>query len=391
MQLRLTKLATLVSMAAIATPVLATDLRFDGFASFIAGKSINKEHGDNRDEFHGYDDKLSYQDNSLFALQARANLENGLTATAQITAKGKDEYQSKFIWAYLAYELNNEWSVRFGRSRIPFFMYSDYLDVGYAYHWISPPSSVYGLAGFDSTDGIAIDNQTSLGDWVSRLTIMNGRTHQDLAIGGSSANSEIGQLSLASWSMNYDWFTGRIVYANARLTMPFQDLEDGAKTLTDLGVSEKTASKATIDGDPAKFAGIGFSIDREKYLIVGEYTSIHFEDNNLGNPTNQWYLSAGYRLGEVMPYVTYEDMKTKIPHKYAEAILNELPDGIRAAAEPEVNTLFNAFASDYSNYGIGVRYDFHPSAAFKVEYVTQDDRLTHQKPAALAAGVQLTF
>lgn len=393
MSLRLSKLFMALSMAALSLPAQATELRFDGFASFVAGQTANKKSGTDRDEFRGFDDTLGYQDNSIFALQARAALEDGLSATAQVAAKGSEQFQAKFNWAYLTYEINNEWSARFGRSRIPFFMYSDSLDVGYSYHWISPPNTVYGLGGFDSSDGVAIDYLTNLGDWVSRLTLITGRSQLDLNVAGEVVESEISELGLIAWSLNYDWWTMRFVYAKAQINIPLQQLPDAIEEFNDAGLafSDDTVSKALIDFDPAAFAGVGFSIDREKFLIVGEYTQLKFEENILGNPSRQWYLSAGYRMEEFMPYVTYEEIETTVPDKYRNAFINEVPEPFQALATPYVDALFGTQISDATVYGIGVRYDFHPSAALKVEYQQQDDHLTDANPEVLAVAIDLVF
>lgn len=127
------------ALALAVSPAMATELRFDGFASFVAGQALEKDEllvDPNTGEaaFRGYDEKMSFQANSLFAIQVRADLQEKLSATAQIIAKGQNDYEAKFNWAYLAYQLTNEVTVKAGRFRTPLFMYSDFLDVGYAYH-----------------------------------------------------------------------------------------------------------------------------------------------------------------------------------------------------------------------------------------------------------------
>lgn len=198
------------ALALAVSPAMATEIRFDGFASFVAGQVLDKDElvdplTGEEVAFRGFDNRLDFQQNSLFALQARADLQEKLSATAQIVAKGSTDYEAKFNWAYLTYELTNEWTAKLGRQRIPYFMYSDFLDVGYAYHWISPPDTVYNLAGFDSADGVSLEHQTDLGDWTSRLTLMAGRANTTLNTANTSdIDTEISELMTVAWSMNYD-------------------------------------------------------------------------------------------------------------------------------------------------------------------------------------------
>jgi len=192
----------LSALALAVSPAMAAEIRFDGFASFVAGQVLDKDEAEAATSgiMRGFDNKLDFQQNSLFALQMRADLQEKLSATAQVTAKGQDDYNAKFNWAYLSYEINNELTAKAGRQRIPYFMYSDFLDVGYAYHWIAPPYHVYNLAGFDSADALSLDYQTDIGDWVSRVSLLAGRANTTLRVPPSTeeVSSEVADLMLAA-------------------------------------------------------------------------------------------------------------------------------------------------------------------------------------------------
>jgi hypothetical protein len=40
---------------------------------------------------------------------------------------------------------------------------------------------------------------------------------------------------------------------------------------------------------------------------------------------------------------------------------------------------------------LGVRYDFHPSAAFKAQYTSADNKTADRKDSVLVVGVDLVF
>ena len=78
--------------------------------------------------------------------------------TTQFVARGSNAWDLEAEWAYISFDASDERRLLFGRQRAPFYMYSDFLDVSYAYHWIKPPSGVYSLP-FDVFDGINLFEQ----------------------------------------------------------------------------------------------------------------------------------------------------------------------------------------------------------------------------------------
>lgn len=79
---------------------------------------------------------------------------NGLTATTQVLAEGSNDFQMEVEWAYVSYSITPSLIVQTGRLRTPFYLYSSALDVGYTYHWISPPAPVYASAGLTRFEGV---------------------------------------------------------------------------------------------------------------------------------------------------------------------------------------------------------------------------------------------
>lgn len=392
----------LSALALAVSPAMAAEIRFDGFASFVAGQVLDDDEADTSGIMRGFDDRLEFQNNSLFALQVRADLQDKLSATAQITAKGQDDYDAKFNWAYLTYEINNELSAKVGRQRIPYFMYSDFLDVGYAYHWIAPPHHVYNLGGFDSADGLSLDYQTEIGDWLSRVSLMTGRANTSLVLSPSTnrVGSEVSELMLATWSMSYDWLTLRAVYSQAELTI---DLDYDAQVYTPFfeatGITISDASKPDIeiDRDRAQFMGVGFSIDPGKFFVVGELTELDLQESTLQNPSTQWYVSAGYRFGDFTVYGTYEGVESDYNEDgYRNVVANDIeplpvPDFVKAALADGVQEIFEGSLDEETAFSIGMRYNFHKSAAIKAEFTQADNKVADSKPQSIAIAIDLVY
>ncbi len=391
----------------ITVPVYATDINFNGFASFVAGQTLEDDEG----TLYDYDDKMGFQESSQFGLQMRADLQDKLSATAQIVAKGSNDYDAKFNWAYLQYEFNDEWSAKVGRSRNPLFMYSDFLDVGYAYHWITPPGGVYSLGGLDSTDGINISYQTSLGDIVSKATLVGGRINTGSEVSGASTEIEISNQWVFAWSLNYDWFTARVVYSESELTVAPDGFDAVTGALEDLGVSPEDIDNFISQDDKTIFSGIGFSIDYDAFLLVSEFTKIDIADSYLFETSEQWYVSGGYRFGDFMVYLTYEEQEQDYDQDTLTPLLTAVDGalGTTVSADPFVQgsylkglgdlregiqaTMLNATV-ETQTASIGLRYNFHPAACFKVEYLQQKVEASTEgdrDPSAIAMAIDIIY
>ncbi|MCH8538849.1 MAG: OprO/OprP family phosphate-selective porin, partial [Alkalimonas sp.] len=121
-----------------------------------------------------YEKEWNFKPDTKFGLQFRANLMDGLSATAQVVARGADDFDASFEWAYLSYELNDHWTLQAGKKRLPLYYYSDFFDVGYAYLWVRPPADNYTWQIFNYT-GVNAQFNYFVGDWDISGNIYTGR------------------------------------------------------------------------------------------------------------------------------------------------------------------------------------------------------------------------
>ena len=142
------------------------EVHINGFASIVGGKTL-----DDDTTRYGYDNDISFKNESVFALQLSADLQDKLSATAQIVARGNNSFDAEFEWAYLTYEFTDELQLSAGKMRVPFYRYSDFLDVGYAYRWVRPPQSVYSIP-FSTYEGLSLLHTSQIGDWDSTLQVI---------------------------------------------------------------------------------------------------------------------------------------------------------------------------------------------------------------------------
>lgn len=124
------------------------DIRWNGFLNVVAGTL--RDAPDDRDGptrhrvYRNYTDQVSFDEETSAGLQAVKPLDEDMTVTAQLLARGNTEnYATEMRWLYLSWHPTNNDLLRIGRLGTPLYYFSDFLDVGYSHPWVTPPLEVY--------------------------------------------------------------------------------------------------------------------------------------------------------------------------------------------------------------------------------------------------------
>ncbi|WP_440873707.1 porin [Thalassotalea sp. PLHSN55] len=374
------KLTTIALATAFITAPVHAEIMFSGFGQIVAGTTTSSS-----DTLYGYDDNIDFKEGSLFALQASTDLENGLGVTVQLTAKGADDWDPDFKWAYLSYDVNDELRVLAGRQRVPFYMYSDYLDVSYAYPWITPPSGVYDLI-IDTFDGLGAIYTTNFGDVDATFHGMVGRNTDTLELLGDDVKLETNDFVGLASTFTYDWLTLRAAYFVADLSMPIQGLEALSAGWTAAGQAD-VAANTSVNEDSTSFLELGFQVNIDQVIVVGEYTELDIDNSPFG-VTESFYVMAGYQFDTVLVHVTYgaDDDVSDIFTSHIPYGINDSVDFLKAQTEGFVMSQ----NEDQDYITLGLRYDFHDSAALKFEYTDFSDNNASINDAGLLRAAIVT-
>jgi len=360
-------LLTGLSLVNIAT----ADIYFNGFSSIVAGKTLS-----NNDELYQYHDKLNFKNESLFALQATGDVGDGLSVTAQILSRGKDDWKPRFEWAYIGYNASDQLRFLVGRQRAPFYMYSDFLDVSYAYPWITPPAGVYDLI-FDTFDGVAVLYTTALGEFDTNIHVIYGDNTDELTAFSEEVSPDFKNLVGGSVSFNKDWFTFRMAYFSAEMNVPFQQLQPLILGWQQAGFNT-IADRIKIENDRGTFAEVGVQFDYNNYLLIAEYTQLSLDDTPLVEQ-DSYYIMLGKQMGDVLIHFTYgADDNDK-----ADITASVVNNSALAALVNNTRALVNSQKSDSNYITLGAKWDFHESASLKIEYTDFKEDLNSTYNATL--------
>ena len=355
------RLLSITMASALLTSTAQAEIQLSGFASIVAGITTSSD-----ETLYGYDDKFNFNQGSLFALQATSELGDKLGATVQILAKGEGDWEPEFNWAFLSYDATDDLRILAGRQRIPYYMYSDFLDVSYAFPWITPPEDVYS-APYDTFDGLGAIYNISLGNIDATFHGMYGNNNTDVPAGRATVKDMSGLTA----TFNYDWLTLRAAYFS------FNNLSiEGfpLKGLSDEWLAEgytEIAQSIDFFEDKISFSEIGFQMNFDKVSLITEYTELDIGDTLLPD-VKSYYVMTNYRITDtLLIHLTYS-VSEKTGNNYTSDI-SFGPSTTINRLKGTTETISKVQTGENKTVTLGLRYDFHDSAALKFEYTDYSD------------------
>ncbi|CAM5193220.1 hypothetical protein [Alishewanella longhuensis] len=102
---------------------------------------------------------------------------------------------------------------------------------------------------------------------------------------------------------------------------------------------------------------------------------------------NNYYVSVGKRFNSITPYISYEVEDNESRDEIFQPYQATLP----AQLLIPVQGLVRSQARSAKTWNLGARYDFHPSAAFKVQYSSEKNDTSGVRSGLIALGVDLVF
>jgi len=326
------------ALSSLVANINKNTVHVSGFASGAFGIA-NNDAG-----YAGYDSDGSYHQDSLIGVQATFKPSKQLEATIQLVAKGELDWAPKVTAAYLGYTFDNDVKLRAGKIRLPLFMLSDYLDLGYAQPWARSPEEVYGRVPISSFTGVDASYEIELDDSYINLQAFTGNEKMsDESSAGGVGNVEDMVGLVTTW--NDDYWTVRASYTIATV----KDVEFPVVAY-DPDTNQPITALPDITAESGSYASFGVRYEDENWLVMGEATQTrvdgYFSDSNAG------YVTLGYHLNQVMPYVSLARLET-VDNEERESLLSY----------PGASSL----TYQRNAYSVGTRWDIQPGLAMKFD------------------------
>lgn len=353
------------------------DWTVNGYGSLRAG--FLDTDGDNIDLLKFYDEntEVQWDTESLVGVQVNAPLTDNLSFVTQLVAKGADNWDLETKWAYLKYDIDQNYTVKVGRMAMPLFHHSQTEFIGYLHDFGRLPKSVYIGHEFNVIEGIGFDTKHFVGNGMFLRTQWNyGEWDGDLF---QSVTNEFFpasfkrilsfnvELSGDAWKV----FGGKLV-ADNRAEFLDQGIDDLAVPVLDsLGIPLEAARPLLdalyVTDKKVDYQYFGFQFDNDDWNFNGEVSYYGIKDS-IDSYNFAWYLSAGKTVG--LHTVTFHvESYQQPPNGYSQ--LDNVPPPLQPLGEFAIDL----FATrEFKAAGITYRYELTDSIALKVDFTQGIDK-----------------
>jgi hypothetical protein len=287
---------------------------------YVLDSTIPKGAGRSNRWFMGNDSRLG--------AQATANMTPKTTAVVQVISEyqADNSYRPALEWANVKYAFTPDVYIRAGRIALPTFMNSDSRKVGYSYPWIHPPVDLYRQLAITSSDGFDVMYHSEIGEAGNALKMIYGSNTIDRPTNHSTSKD--------MWGI-------------------FDTLEYGATTVH-FGYQKRiAASQNVLTGVTGAWVrnsdlSLGVGYDPGDWFVMSEWMQ-----RRSTTIIDAMYLSAGRRIKQFTPYMTYSQ--------------NSQGTFLASVPAPTAAAIQSAKRSQ-STVSVGVRWDWMRNADFKLQY-----------------------
>ncbi len=330
---------------------LAKDIQINGFGSVVGASVID---GD------GYiaeymnlatyeDDDLDFGQETRVGLQITGEINEKMSATTQLLFRASNDFDAEVAWAFLSYDVLDDTTLQVGRLRAPVYHFSEFMDVGYAYPWLRIPADTYSL-DITSYNGLRLMNSFSVGDHSLDLSLMYGQEKNENSelmsyLFPNQVDREFENLVGAVLQYDMDNISLRSSYVQGDLS---ETRHLSAELAGILGLPNTVPSnigKTDQTGAPLVSADTDYDISFFDASVKAELGNVKFiaEYNKYKPFYISYFGSLSYTIDEYELYILYSKFD-----------------------------LDEAWES-HDTQSIGLRWDFMPNVAFKLDLSQFDD------------------
>lgn len=318
----------------------------------------------------GFTNSWSGDVDSLIGAQVTADFSDKLTGILQVISELTSEgnFEPQVEWANLNYQVTPDFSLRAGRYVLPSFIASPYRKIGFASPWLRPPTELYDMVPVTSNDGVSAIYQLRMGGAVNRIELSFGQLDSEFSgLSGIRARNSI----IIDNNFQYGSLTIHASYSESTIYVDsVQQLFDGFRQLGASGIA--IAEEYDSNGGDVVFFSLGVNYNPGNWFVAGEWGR-SFVEGVLGDP-EAYYLSAGYGIGNLTPYLTFSRSDAKAAPSEIGLDLTALPAYLVPTAEAlnEGLTTIHYDKQLQKTYSAGVRWALGTRVALNFQFEHTD-------------------
>ncbi|WP_044411577.1 hypothetical protein [Thiomicrospira microaerophila] len=288
---------------------------------------------------------------TLVGVQFDGRFTQNLGATVQLMVSDDpvrpNELKPTVEMAFLSLQATDNMRLRAGQLRAPFYLNSEFINVGNTQLGVVKPESVYDQAPFNNYTGLDAVFMFDIGMNTLEIQPFVGQTTVEVDNGMNLGDADLNYMVGVSFKYStFDWSL-RAAHVLGNMTdksMTSQQIDMVA------GMYGVDPSQVTFNKDNGTFTTLGFSYETD-LVIQAEYANRKVENALMFADMTGGYLLAGYHFGSMTPYVSVQSLRTA-----------------------DKNTAIGV-NHDFDALGVGVRYNMN-NVALKL----QADQFTYKHP-----------
>lgn len=325
-------------------------------------------------------DRPSFERDTVFGAQVDAQFAPEWSATLQAklapSQRKADRWDLSASWAFVSWRPSNEWLVRVGKLRMPFYLFSENLDVGQSYELARMPMETYAIAPATDTTGLYVTRTWMLPASELNLDVFSGKARvyhrffmRDTGEDFKYVNT---QLSGAVLTWRSDTLTLRTALLQARSKLGFEpgytvDWAPGPYGLyMPTGFTDRIVNDIFTLGADWRIGG--------GWRVLAEYERNIQHKTELGANTYGGHVALLKTIDRWTPYVVVATLKsTSAQRKLRNELLgvqvpgflpgaDQIAAGIRMAAD-------GIPFYDQDSIGLGASYALTPRSKIKAEWM----------------------
>jgi hypothetical protein len=289
-------------------------------------------------------------------------------------AKGTDAIE----WAYATYRPDADWTLRAGRVNVDAFLMADYRNVGYGFMMVRPPVELYSRLP-TTLDGADVARSWLVGDaqWRAKLMagtasigdVQTGKASRVRRVAGGMVSREEGGLLL------------RASVSRARIDIDMSNIQAALDALDQLGAlplpavaDQARALRGRLGATHvgATFLELGVRQELSDWQWSAEIVRASARPLTMEKSV---YATLGRHVGDFTPYVGYGRASNSVapvaPPDWQGPLTPVVGPGGAIPAQmlgDAVAAALNNARMQQSTWTLGVRWDFHPQAALKLQW-----------------------
>jgi hypothetical protein len=288
--------------------------------------------------------------------------------TSQLLAHSADGRESGIEWLYITYKPTLNTEVRFGKQRTQFYSYSDVLDVGYAYPWITPPRGVYNDYLLSSYTGINARYSTTFNDVLLSFEGYWGADDSEIEIVGERLRPNINDLRGVIIKFYGEKLSGRVSVHNSEVSVNIVPLQGFIQTLIQAGFNESARSLSTQGSGDFYHAGLKY--EEFNWFVEAEFNAARSDVLTIPS-IDGFAITAAYSWSPLTVFAVASTFDSDFSAPTAEIPIGVSPEIDQLALG--YNQIFsNLFVDDSKIYTLGLRHDVSSSVALKVSATVID-------------------